>query len=342
MTDRPQSEPARGGTGGTGPGPVGVGVLGAADIAWRNAAPAVRRCDGLRLAAVASRNVEKAQRFADRFGCEPVAGYERLLERDDVQAVYVPLPNSLHEEWAEAALRAGKHVLVEKSLTVSADAARRLAGLAEARGLAFMENFTFLFHPQHEEVRKLVADGAVGVPQVFSASLGIPRGDPDLIRYRPELAGGTLRENGCYPLRAALLHLGDDVQVVGARLRTDAGTGVDVAGSALLANGEGVTAQCDFGLTHAYRNTYAVWGSEGRVELDWAFNPRPETRPVLRLHRGDVREERVLPAADQFQRTFAAFAQACGSPAAHRGHGEDAVRQAALMESVLRAAAPTR
>lgn len=319
-------------------GPVGVGVLGAADIAWRNAIPAVRNCDGLRMVAVASRDAAKAQRFADRFGCEPVAGYERLLERDDVHAVYVALPNSLHEEWADAALRAGKHVLVEKSLTVDADAARKLAGLAEERGLAFMENFTFLAHPQHEEVRKLVADGAIGTPQTFSASLGIPRGGRDLIRYRPELAGGTLRENGCYPLRAALLHLGDDLRVRGAHLRTDPETGVDVAGSALLADGAGVTAHCDFGLAHAYRNTYAIWGSEGRVELDWAFNPRPETRPVLRLHRGDVREERVLPAADQFQRTFAAFAEACGAPAAHRRHAADAVRQAALMESVLRAA----
>ncbi|EST21302.1 hypothetical protein N566_27520, partial [Streptomycetaceae bacterium MP113-05] len=141
-----------------------------------------------------------------------------------------------------------------------------------------------------------------------------------------------------YPLRAALLHLGDDLRVRGAYLRTDPETGVDVAGSALLADGAGVTAQCDFGLAHAYRNTYAIWGSEGRVELDWAFNPRPESRPVLRLHRGDVREERVLPAVDQFQRTFAAFEEACRAPEAHRHHAEDAVRQAALMESVLRAA----
>ncbi|THA26365.1 Gfo/Idh/MocA family oxidoreductase [Streptomyces sp. RKND-216] len=337
MAVRDSSEPHRAHDR-TGTRPIGVGVLGAADIAWRNALPAVQRCDELRLVAVASRSAGKAGRFADRFGCEAVDSYSRLLERDDVEAVYVPLPNALHEEWAEAALRAGKHVLVEKSLTVDAEAARRLAGLAEARGLAFMENFTFLCHPQHDEVRKLVADGAIGTPQTFTASLGIPRGGGDLIRYRPELAGGTLRENGCYPLRAALLHLGDDLRVLGAHLRTDPATGVDVAGSALLADGAGLTAQCDFGLEHSYRNTYALWGSEGRVELDWAFNPRPETRPVLRLQRGDVREERVLAAADQFQLTFAAFAAACREPVAHRHHAQDAVRQATVMEAVLRAA----
>lgn len=318
--------------------PVGIGVLGAADIAWRNAIPAVQRCEGLRLVAVASRGEDRARTFADTFGCDPVTGYERLLARDDVQAVYIPLPNSHHEEWAEAALAAGKHVLVEKSLTVDAGAARKLAAMAAERGLAFMENFTFLQHPQHEEVRRLVADGAVGEPRSLHASLGIPRGDRTLSRYRPELAGGTLRENGCYPLRAALLHLDDDIRVLGAHLCDDPETGVDVAGSALLVDGAGVTAHCDFGLAHAYRNTYAIWGSEGRIVLDWAFNPRPETRPVLRLERGSVREERTLPPADQFQRTFAAFARACADPTAHRRHGEDAVRQAELMEAVLRAA----
>lgn len=315
--------------------PTGIGVLGAADIAWRRTIPAIQRCEALRLVAVASRSAEKAQTFAGRFGCEAVTGYEQLLERDDVQAVYVPLPNALHEEWAEAALRAGKHVLVEKSLTVSADAARSLAATAKAAGLAFMENFAFLHHGQHEEVRKLIADGAIGQPQVFSASLGIPRADPSLIRYSRELAGGTLRENGCYTVRAAQLHLGDDLEVLGARLRTDPDAGVDVAGSVLLADGTGVTAQCDFGLSHSYRNTYAVWGSEGRIELDWAFTPPPETRPLLRLQRADVREERVLPAADQFLGMVTAFAEACADPAGHERHGAEAVRQASLLESVL-------
>ncbi|MET7641832.1 Gfo/Idh/MocA family oxidoreductase [Streptomyces sp. NPDC005438] len=326
------------GVGGTGTASLGVGVLGAADIARRNAIPALQRCSGLHLAAVASRDVAKARTLAEEFGCEAVGGYDNLLAREDVRAVYIPLPNSMHEEWSRAALEAGKHVLVEKSLTVDAKVARELVETAEAGGLAFMENFTFLFHPQHQTVRDLVAEGAIGTPQVLSASLGIPRNNPDLIRYRPELAGGTLRENGCYPLRAALLHLDEQLSVVGARLRMDPETGVDIAGSALLVDGAGVTAQCDFGLAHAYRNTYALWGSEGRIELGWAFNPRPETRPKLRLQRGDSLEERELPAADQFQRMFQAFALACANPEAHRHFGADAVRQAVLMEEVLRAA----
>lgn len=315
-------------------GPIGLGVLGAADIAARRTIPAVLRCDRLRLVAVASRTHAKAREFADRFGCASVAGYEQLLERDDVHAVYIPLPNALHEQWADAALQAGKHVLVEKSLTVSRAAAKALAETAAARGLAFMENFAFLYHGQHARVRELIADGAIGTPQAVSASFGIPAADPALIRYSRELAGGALRETGCYTVRAAQLYLGDDLDVLGARLRHDPACGVDVAGSVLLADGTGLTAQCDFGLTHAYRNTYSVWGSAGRIELDWAFTPPPETRPLLRLHRGDRREELTLPATDQFLGMVTAFARACAEPAARAEHRADAQRQASLLESI--------
>ncbi len=123
--------------------------------------------------------------------------------------------------------------------------------------------------------------------------------------------------------------------MLGAHLRVDAARGVDVAGSALLVDAAGTTAQCDFGFEHGYRNTYAIWGSAGRVELDWAYTPPPAHRPVLRLHHGDVREERLLPAADQFRVAVAAFAAACADPAAHRDTGAAAVAQAALLESII-------
>lgn len=323
--------------------PTGIAVLGAADIAWRRTVPALLGCPRLRLVAVASRTPDKARAFADRFGCEAVTGYERLLARDDIGAVYIPLPNALHEAWAEAALRAGKHVLVEKSLTVSTAAAQHLARLARERGLAFMENFAFLHHPQHQRVRDLVAEGALGTPRVLTASFGIPRADPALIRYSVPLAGGALRETGCYPLRAAQLFLGDGLDVLGARLGYDEDGGCDMSGSVLLADDTGLTAQCDFGLDHAYRNTYALWGSEGRVEVDWAFTPPPGRPTLLRLRRGEHTEDITVPAADQFLRAVTAFAEACADPAARAPHAADAVRQATVLATVLdRAGAPAR
>ena len=186
----------------------------------------------------------------------------------------------------------------------------RLADTARAAGLALVENFAFLDHPQHGWVRDRIAEGAIGDVRTVSASFGVPRADPALIRYRRELAGGALRETGCYPGRLAGSLLGPDVEVAGARLRYDPDGGVDISGSALLADAAGVTAQCDFGLAHAYRNTYAVWGSTGRIEVDWAFTPPPETRPVVRLLRADTVTEHRLPAADQFLRMVNGFAEA--------------------------------
>ncbi|MDH2427198.1 Gfo/Idh/MocA family oxidoreductase [Sphaerisporangium sp. TRM90804] len=310
-----------------------IGVLGCADIAWRRTVPAML-ASGLRLVAVASRDEDKALRFARRFGCDGVRGYERLLERADVDAVYVPLPNALHAGWAEAALEAGKHVLVEKSFTASAVTAEKLTGQAAARGLLLMENFAFLHHSQHQTARRLVAEGAVGEPRHVIAEFAIPPGDRAAIRYRPELDGGSLMETGTYTVRAAQLFLDPGLTVAGAVLQQEAGGGVDVAGSALLYDAMGVTAQCVFGMSHMYRCAYSVLGSTGKLTVDWAFTPPPSARPVLRLERQDHREERVLAADDQFANMVRRFAEDVHRPSAHRDHAADIVRQARLLEAV--------
>lgn len=309
-----------------------IGVLGCADIAARRMIPAIAAA-GHRTAAVASRTPGRAAVFADRFGCAAVDGYERLLERSDLDAIYVPLPVALHAEWAAAALDAGHHVLVEKSLTGAASTARRLAELARTRGRVLMENFAFLHHSQHRAVLDAVASGAIGEPRAYAAEFGIPPTDRTGIRYRPELGGGCLLETGTYPIRAAQLFLGADATAAGAVLEYDEPTGVEVSGSALLADSAGVTAHCTFGFTHHYRCTYAIWGSAGRLSLDWAFTPPPTVRPVLRVERQDHREERVLAADDQFRNTVRAFAEAVRSGAIEP-HADDIVRQAALLEDV--------
>ncbi|GHF28255.1 Gfo/Idh/MocA family protein [Streptomyces morookaense] len=316
---------------------IGIGVLGCADIAARRTIPAILGA-GMRLAAVASRSGDKARAFADRFGGVAIAGYRRLLERDDVDAVYIPLPIGMHEEWAAAALEAGKHVLVEKAATADPRAARRLVGLAAERGLLLMENFTFLQHSQHAEVGRLVAEGAIGRPRLFTGEFGFPLTDRSTIRHHPELGGGSLLDAGCYPVRAAQLFLGGSTNVLGSTLDIDECAQVDVAGSALLGDGNGMAAQCSFGFVHSYRNTYAIWGETGRIQLGWAFTPPATTRPVLRIERQDHVEERVLPADDQWVNTIRKFADLTTRPAEHeREHGQ-LVRQAALMEAVARCA----
>lgn len=299
---------------------VRVGVIGCADIARRRVLPAFAAAPEIELTAVASRDAAKAALVAGEFGCAAVTDYAKLLLRSDVDAVYVALPAALHAEWVERALRAGKHVLGEKPLTTDARQTRELLALADDLGLVVMENVMFPQHHQHAQVHRLVADGAIGDLRCFSAAFAIPPLPAQNIRYRPELGGGALLDLGVYPLLAAQLFLGTDLDIIGATLRHAPDSGVDVAGAALLQTPEGVTAQLTFGLEHAYRARYELWGSEGRIRVERAFAPPPDHRPTVVLEQRDGIRQVPLEPDDQYVNTARAFARAIlhGAPDHHQ------------------------
>lgn len=322
---------------------LGLGVLGCADIARRRTLPAAVAEPSVRLVAVASRDGAKAAGFAAEFGCAAVQGYERLLLLEDVEAVYIPLPVALHAEWIEAALRAGKHVLAEKPLAPDAATAARLVRLAHESGLLLVENYMFTHHAQHRAVRELLDDGAIGELRAFSAAFTIPALPPDDIRNRPELGGGALLDVAGYPIRAAELFLGDGLEVVASVLRHDPATGVDAGGAALLRTPSGVTAQLTFGIDHAYRSSYELWGSTGHLTVDRAFTPPPDHRPLVRVERADGTREHLLDPDDQFARVISAFARGVRAGAGELPDGgghrtADIVPHARIVDAVRRLA----
>ncbi|MFJ9468127.1 Gfo/Idh/MocA family protein [Streptomyces caniferus] len=307
--------------------PVRIGVLGAASIAWRRVLPAMAACPDIEVVAVAARDVGRARRFADRFGCAAVAGYQPLLERADIDAVYVPLPAALHHAWAARALRAGKHVLVEKPMAGSAEEARELVTLATRAGLVLRENFMFLHHPRHAAVESLLRSGRIGELRSLHAAFCIPPLPAEDIRYVPELGGGALLDAGVYPLRTAMRFLGRGLRVAGATLRTRAADGLDLSGQVLLAADSGVQASLEFGFEHAYAARYALWGSRARLTTEHAFSPAADQRPALLLEEQGGTERIDLPAADQYLRCVADFASAVRTDGASDGP-EEARRRA--------------
>ncbi|WP_158840059.1 Gfo/Idh/MocA family protein [Saccharothrix deserti] len=324
--------------------PVRVGVLGASSISWRRMLPAMRDNPGTTVVAVASRDKAKAERFAAEFGCAAVDGYAALLAMPDIEAVYLPLPNSLHFEWARAALESGKHVLSEKPLTTSAKDTAELARLADSRGLVLRENIAFVHHGQHRRVAELVDAGRIGALRHLVSSYCFPPLPPTDVRYRPELGGGALLDVGVYGVRAAQFFAGDDLTVVGAVLRHDPETGVDVSGSVLLRSGSGVMATANFGFEHNYGSRYVLWGSKATLSVDRAFMPAPSAAPVLRIEEQDHAEEITLPAEHQFSNSAGAFAAAVRT-AQHVGHDPDhrewagtAVRTGELIETIAETA----
>lgn len=296
-------------------GVLRLGVLGAADIAWRRTIPALLSHPRTALVAVASRDPARARRFASQFGCRPT-DYAGLLAADDVDAVYLPLPPALRLRWGLAVLAAGKHLLTEKPLAATEAEAWELVEAARARRRLLRENFMFLHHSQHAAVRAIVAEGRLGAVRSFDAAFGIPPRPPQDIRYQAALGGGALLDVGVYPLRAAQLLLGPGLRVRGAALRYDQpgavdGPGaVDVSGAALLVSAGGAVASITFGFEHAYGSHYRLWGSQGRLELDRPFTPPAEHSPTLRLSGPDGDERHPLEPDDQFRRAVGAFAQA--------------------------------
>jgi NDP-hexose-3-ketoreductase len=314
------------------------GVIGCADIAWRRTLPAMITNPAIEVVAIASRDLGRATEFTDKFGGTPLAGYSGVVEREDVDAVYIPLPLMMHAEWIERCLDAGKHVLVEKPMTDSYKETSSLIDLARSRGLVMMENYMFLHHSQHATVRKVLADGVIGEVRGFRGDFTIPPKPAGDIRYQYDVGGGPFLDFGGYPLRAALHVLGKKLQVVGAVFRRDADLDVVMSGGVLLATEQGVPVQLTFGMEHSYRNSYSLSGSIGSLTLDWAFTPPHTHRPVMRIERQDHREELVLTAEDQFANVVDIFVDAVASGDDLRREHEGTLEQAALMEQIRMAA----
>ena len=301
-----------------------IGVLGCAGIAWRRMLPSMLRQPLVRLTAVASRDAAKARRFAAEFGCEAVTGYEALLAREDIDAVYLPLPPDLHVEWSVRALEAGKHVLCEKPFAPSAAQARVAVQVARKRRLLLMESFMFLYHAQYTAILREITSGAIGEPHVLTAEFGFPRlGSGDLASTLPEVAA--------YPVRAAQLFLGPELTVVGAKME-------EAAGAALLCSPKSVMAQLAYGLDHSYRNYCALWGSEGRISLHRAYSTPDDYVPVVHLERGGRRERLPLPADSQFTNVVGAFADAVACGQEFGLHADAIIRQAELVDRIIESA----
>lgn len=261
---------------------LGIGVIGSTSIVARAAVmPAIEGSGACRLAATASLSDSEAT-YSD---------YESLLDDPAVDAVYVPLPNSLHREWAERAAASGKHVLCEKPLAPTANDALAMRDACEAAGVVLMEAYMTHFHPRDRHLRELVRDGAVGdVLFGFAAFTGV-LDRPDDHRWRPEMGGGALLDVGIYCLTPLIAAAGVDPGDPGA-VRDVTGEahraplGVDASFSGWLDFGEGRCGsfQCSFEAPE--RQVLEIVGTQAALSVDRAFTPG-EDDVEIRITRQD-------------------------------------------------------
>jgi len=250
--------------------PLGWGLIGTGGIAETFAADLMFSNSG-RPVAVGSRHMHSANRFADEFDIpNRHASYEALVADPEVDVVYVATPHPLHHANALLALHAGKPVLVEKAFTMNAAEARDLVATARREGLFLMEAMWTRFLPHIAEIRRLLAEGALGEIVTVTADHGqwFAR-DPDFRLFAPELGGGALLDLGVYPVSFASMVLGKPDRIVS--LIDPAFTGVDGQTSMLFGYASGAQAVLTCTSSAKSPTRGAIVGTEARVEIDGDF-----------------------------------------------------------------------
>ena len=293
-----------------------------------------RQSSELEVVAVASRDRDRAEAYAKENGIERAhGGYDALLADPGVDVVYISLPNSMHVEWTERALQAGKHVLCEKPMGRRPLEVERAFDVAEREGRLLMEAFMYRHNPQSRRLTELVAEGAVGRVRMIRASFSFSEPDLGNVRLSAELDGGALMDVGCYCVSGARLIAGEPERVTGEQEL--GGDGIDVAFAGMLRFPGDVIAHFDAGLAVAVRDDLEVVGEDGSLFLD---DPWHCLDPVIQLRRPDGIELIAIEPVNSYR------LEAENMSAAIRGQAQlllgraDAVAQARAIEALYSAA----
>jgi predicted dehydrogenase len=316
---------------------VGWGVIGAtSQVARKAVLPAIVASAGARLVAVASESAADGGA-----GCfEPLRAhraYDAVLRDPEVEAVYVPLPNSLHRPWVERAAAAGKHVLCEKPLAPTAADAEAMAAACELAGVALCEAYMTAFHPRAMAVESLVASGRLGALRFARAAFTGVLDRPDDHRWRPEMGGGALLDVGIYCVAPLLAAAGRTPARVEASA-TLAKSGVDAAFSGWLDFGDGFTATIECSFDAPERQFLEIVGTEAALSVERAYTPGPaDTMMTLRSREGRI-EDLVAAGADPYRAMIEHFHAIVRGTAAPRRSCSASITLLAVLER-LRAAA---
>ena len=322
------------------------GVLSTASIGRFKVIPAIQRAPHCEVVAIASRDAGQAASVAAELGIPTAHGsYEALLADPVVEAVYVPLPNHLHAPWAIAAMEAGKHVMCEKPLALSAADAERMIEVADRTGVRLMEAFMYRLHPSWVAVRELVDAGRIGRLTAVQSWFSYFNDDPANIRNIVEVGGGALYDIGCYSVNLSRMLFGAEPGRVDGLIVRDPVTGTDIVTSGILAFGSGIASfTCSTRAEDDQR--VDIYGTSGRISVEIPFNIPPD-RPtrIFVTAGGDppvapLTETITFDTADPYTVEADAFATAVLEDRPVPVPPGDAVANLRVIEALVAAAEP--
>jgi xylose dehydrogenase (NAD/NADP) len=322
---------------------IRCGVLGYARIARESVIPAILRSTNSEFVAVASRDAAKLAESSVRFkgGHRTYVGYEELLRDPQVDAVYIPLPNSQHCEWTIRAMEHGKHVLCEKPLALDAAECRRMIAAAEKNGVKLMEAFMYRYTDRTKKVVETLRSGVLGEVKFVQASFRFLLANPASIKLQPALGGGALYDVGCYPVNFAGLVADTVANAALGTVRPESVAvecvregGVDRLFSALVKYPSGLVASLNCGFNAHKRIGAEIVGTEGVLEIpDTFFDPAG----ALMLMRGEECTQIAVAESDRYRGEVEDFAAAIlEDRAPHFGLGET-LRNAEVLDQLFAA-----
>lgn len=333
---------------------VRIGVLCPAEIAYRRFMPALLELEDVEFVGVGVNSLEerfgthntfdkeqiqrieygkaKAQKFVDEYGGQVFESYQKVLECEMIDAVYIPLPPALHYKWTKKALEMGKHVLLEKPSTPSFAESLELVELAQNRDLALQENYMFLYHKQLSEIDQILASGEIGEFRLARISFGFPMRAQDDFRYGKELGGGALLDAGGYTLRYATYLLGETAHVTCSHLNYLPGFDVDMYGSGEVMNERGDVVQISFGMDNNYKCELEIWGSKGCIFTGRILTAPKGYHPLAIVQKNNEKEERDLSEDDSFANSIRRFVDSISNPEFRKENEKAIIKQASLIK----------
>jgi predicted dehydrogenase len=315
------------------------GILSTAKIAVDKVIPAMQRAANCEVVAIASRDAARGQAVAEKLAI-PTAhdAYEKLLADPNVQAIYNPLPNHLHVPWSIAALEAGKHVLCEKPIGLSADEGQLLVDASRRfPRLKVMEAFMYRHHPQWQTARRLVGEGKIGELRTIQTFFSYYNNDAANIRNQAEIGGGGMADIGCYCISLARFMFDSEPRRVVGIVEFDPDFKTDRIASGILEFAAGTsTFTCSTQLAPYQRVN--ILGTAGRIEIDIPFNAPPDRPCTMRLQTVSGTDEISLPVCDQYTIQGELFASAVLDDTAVPTPIEDAVANMRVIEAIVASA----
>lgn len=315
------------------------GILGCAAIAFRAVIPGIRASQRGEVVAIASRNIEKAKEAAEKEGIPTFYGsYEELLADKNIDAVYIPLPNHIHMEWTVKAAEAGKHVLCEKPLAMNAEEASIMVDACNKAGVYLAEAFMYRHHPRYDRIKEIIRSGEIGelrgIHAVFTFN---GAGNKENIRFKQSMGGGSIYDVGVYPISAARYILESEPEAATVHaFHSPEHDHVDMMASGLLEfpNHVGLTFDC--AMWAAFRNSMEILGTEGRIELPYAFLSKGGSSANFFVTVQNDRREEEVSTDDPYALQSDDLANAVFDGKALKIPSEDAIKNMRVVDACLK------